>query len=83
MESLIGWTAQLISTTDARRLKMVRNILDIIGPAMAGVGLLLSTKPANADGNRNMAIAQSGGSFLEENIRGHTKSGGCLIVGQL
>ena len=61
---------------------MVRNIVDTLAPAMAGVGLLLSTKPANADGNRNMAVAQSGGSFLEENIRSHVKFGGYLILGQ-
>ena len=27
-------------------------------------------------------IAQSGGSFLEENIRGRAKFGGCPILGQ-
>ena len=77
MESLIDWTPQVISVAGAGRPKMVRNIFDTLVPAVADVGLLLSTKPTNTDGTWKVATAQGGGSFLEEDTRGHAKFGRC------
>ena len=82
MESLIDWKSQVISTTGAWRTKMVRNIVDTLAPAMAGVGLLLSTKPANADGIWNTATARGGGPFLEEDAECRAKLVASLMLGQ-
>ena len=82
MESLIDWKSQVISTTGAWRTKMVRNIVDTLAPAMAGVGLLLSIKLANSDGIWNMATAGGGGPFLEEDAEYRAKSADSLMLGQ-
>ena len=82
MESLIDWKSQVISTTGAWRTKMVRNIVDTLAPAIAGVGLLLSTKPANADGVWNMTTARGGGPFLEEDAECRAKLVASLMLGQ-
>ena len=82
MESLIDWKSQVISTTGAWRTKMVRNIVDTLAPAMAGVGLLLSTKPANADGIGNMATVRGGGQFLKEDAECRAKLSDSLMLGQ-
>ena len=62
---------------------MLRNIVNTSAAVMAGIGLLISTNPSNANEIWNMATAWGGGPFLEEDAKGYAKLVNTLTDGRI
>ena len=62
---------------------MLRNIVNTSAAVMAGIGLLISANPSNANEIWNMATAWGGGPFLEEDAKGYAKLVNTLTDGRI